>query len=72
MLASGMFAADGKGRTPVILAANSGKVEVVHALLGAHASVNARTKNSETALSIASRKGHAGVVQLLKAAGAKE
>jgi ankyrin repeat protein len=45
--------------------------ELVRALIDAKADVNAKTKDGQTALGLASSRGHAAVAQLLRQAGAK-
>jgi len=47
-------------------AARGGNTEAVTALLAAHADPNAKNDDGETALSIASRKGHTEILDLLK------
>lgn len=56
--------------TPLILAAEAGKTEIVHALIDAGANVNAATTNGWTSLHYAIQKGHAETAQLLIARGA--
>jgi ankyrin repeat protein len=58
--------------TPLMHAAGSGNVEIARLLLAKGADVNAKTKEGRTALSTAIQEGHAEVVALLKAVGAKE
>lgn len=58
--------------TPLIRAASAGHIETVRALLAGGAEVNANDRYERTALMIAKEKGHTEVVELLKAAGAKE
>jgi len=43
----------------------------VQTLLAAGVDVNAKAKNADTALMLASRQGHQEIVQLLEKAGAK-
>ncbi|MFZ3091694.1 MAG: ankyrin repeat domain-containing protein [Nitrospirota bacterium] len=56
----------------LIEAARKGDTAGVNALLNKGADVNAKDKYGWTALMLASKKGHTGIVQLLKKAGAKE
>jgi ankyrin repeat protein len=53
-----------------MLGSQYGHLEVVRALLGAKADVNAKMDNGQTALMMASQGGHQEVVELLKSAGA--
>jgi len=55
-----------------MMAAQNGHTEVVEALLGKGANVNAKDNDGATALMAAVHKGHTDIVQLLKKAGAKE
>jgi ankyrin repeat protein len=55
-----------KGWTALMEAANSGNIEAVNVLLGAGASVNARTESGRTALDIALQGGKTQVVNLLR------
>ncbi len=56
----------------LIDAAKKGDTAGIKALLDKGADVNAKNNNGVTALIWASKKGHTGIVQLLKKAGAKE
>ncbi len=58
------------GVTALMMASQSGHVDVVRALLAAKADVNAKTPIGDTALLLASQQGHAEVVKLLTASGA--
>ena len=58
------------GKTSLMEASIRGFIDVVKALLDAHADVNARDDYGETALMFAAGKGHAEVVGLLLKAGA--
>jgi hypothetical protein len=58
------------GDTPLIRAARMGITDLVRVLLAAHADVHARSKQGETALSVALANDRGDVVALLKAAGA--
>jgi len=79
MLLAMVISLDGCAKKPtqtqlngqLFLAAVSGNVAQVQALLAAGADVNATTPDGRTALRMASQKGHADVVTLLKEAGAQ-
>ena len=58
--------------SPLYYAARNGHYSTVQLLLKNGADVNARSKKSRTALQIAKSQGHSAVVDLLKAAGARE
>ena len=59
--------------TALVWAADGGFVDTARVLLAApDVHVNARMSSGVTALSIARRRGHASVVQLLEAAGARQ
>lgn len=58
-----MAARDGQGRTPLILAAGTNKLEIVNLLLDAGADVNAKGRHS--ALTKAAEGGHLDIVRLL-------
>jgi hypothetical protein len=72
LLAAGakLDAADDLGRTPLILAAGEGKLEVLRELLKAGADIEAVTDAGETPLMEAARWGHLEAVRVLIAAGA--
>jgi ankyrin repeat protein len=59
------------GRNPLLIAAENGRAEALKALLELKANPNARTSEGETALDLAQAAGHAEIVTLLKAAGAR-
>jgi ankyrin repeat protein len=56
----------------MMYAASSGSAPIVAALLAAGAKVNVRDTDGDTALSLAVAKGHSGVVEILKHAGARD
>jgi ankyrin repeat protein len=56
--------------TPLMLAAETGNMEIVHRLVGAGADVNAVTSQGFSPLMIASRRGHLDVVKFLIEHGA--
>ena len=58
-------AQDSLGRTPMHIAAGRGSVDVVEALLAAHADPNLPTKTGRTAVMEAASFGHLAVVQAL-------
>jgi ankyrin repeat protein len=60
------------GRTPLMIAARAGNIEIVQALLAKGADVNAKDSEGKTALELAKERGDAKVVELLKQSGAKE
>lgn len=64
-------ARDENGRTALHLAAASGQVEFVNALLEAGANVNLRRTDRATPLMLAATNGHAAVVAILMAHGGK-
>jgi uncharacterized protein len=55
-----------------MFASQTGRFEIVRILLEKWASVNIRDNKGNTALTIASSKGHTRIVELLKAHGATE
>jgi ankyrin repeat protein len=59
------------GATPLIVAAFEGNKEVIEQLLAKGADIDAKDNEGNTALSLASARGHTAVVELLKARGAK-
>lgn len=60
------------GVTPLMLSAEKGYDSVARELIGAGADVNAVSQTGRTALMVAERNGQAGLVTLLKTAGAVE
>lgn len=58
------------GTTPLTIAARFGHSEIVKLLLKAHASVNIKSKDDNTALILAARFGHTKTVQILLCFGA--
>jgi ankyrin repeat protein len=56
------------GATPLIIASQEGHLEVVRELLSRGANPRLVTNRGFTALSIATRKGRAAIIQLLTAA----
>lgn len=61
------------GYTPLMMmAAGNKQPKLVCFLSGKGANVNARPKDGQTPLALALQEGHADVVKLLKAAGARE
>ena len=58
------------GATPLMIAAQLGKVELVQAILGAGADLDARDSSGATALTLAASNGQAEVVSVLLRAGA--
>jgi hypothetical protein len=68
--ANASAAAAHSGSTPLHLAARSGALAVVRALLGAHARVDATNAHGQTPLHVAAAAGHADVCAALLAAGA--
>jgi ankyrin repeat protein len=64
---SDINAKDSSGRTPMHVAAASGKIEVVKWLLGHQANINARDNNGRTPLYMATAGGHRSVAELLLA-----
>ena len=61
-----------KGFTPLVEAAESGRLEVVTVLLQAKANVNHRTKKRLTALAFAAKHEHGDVCRALLTAGAEQ
>ena len=59
-----------KDVTPLMMAANTGDVETVRALLDDDSDVNAKTNNGGTALFAAAKKGYAEIVRILLDRGA--
>ncbi|MCB1774679.1 MAG: ankyrin repeat domain-containing protein [Gammaproteobacteria bacterium] len=57
-------------RTPLMFAAQSGRVDTVRELLAAGARVDLHEKGYYTALMLAAGNGHSGIVRLLAEAGA--
>ncbi len=62
---------DELGRTQLMLAARMGDVQVVRALLGEGADIQAVSEAGETALVLALAQGNAGMVKLLRERGAR-
>ncbi|MET0400883.1 MAG: ankyrin repeat domain-containing protein, partial [Cystobacter sp.] len=58
------------GRTPLMLAAQRGRVDMVRELMGLGAEVNAEDAAGQSALSLAARGGHASTVDALVSGGA--
>jgi len=52
--------------TPLFLACHEGHVDAVRLLLDKGAEVNRATKNGNTPLAIAQKKGHSSIVALLE------
>ncbi len=63
---------DELGRTPLLIAAGSGRLGVVSKLIEAGANVAAQDDEGIDALTLAKASGHADVVERLRAAGASE
>lgn len=64
--------ADGQGETCLMMAARTGRDDIVDALLERGAQVDQRDKGfGQTALMVAAREGHASIVKRLLAKGAK-
>ena len=61
-----------EGYTCLMMAAGNNRPDLLTFLIDKGAEVNARAKDGKTALGLAQEEGHAEVVKLLKAAGAKE
>jgi uncharacterized protein len=59
-----------KGKTPLMVAAGAGQLEVVKFLVASRVSVNAKDVNGTTALMLAAQRGHKPVVELLLKKGA--
>ena len=75
LIASGAsidFEVDNFNQTPLMGAAWGGYADTLVVLLRHHADVNHKNRKGETALRLAKEQGHPDIVQLLKAAGAKE
>ncbi|EPS35817.1 hypothetical protein H072_10787 [Dactylellina haptotyla CBS 200.50] len=64
--------ADSRGRTPLFWAAEYGSEETVRALLAMDVSLEGRSTNGHTALSIAAKLGRDTIVKLLLDAGAEK
>ena len=60
------------GWTALMDAAIEGNAETLEYLIDTGANVNATQKNVNTALTWAAKKGHTGIVNILKQAGAEE
>ena len=65
-------AADEHRWTPLMVAADAGRLGVVRALLARGADADATNRHGGTALMVASYAGHEGVADALRAAGADE
>ena len=63
---------DSDGRTPLIHAAQKGKMDSTRALLAAGADISIQDFHGFTALGYAARRRNKGVYSLLKEAGAQE
>lgn len=59
-------------KTPLLEAADNGRLEIIPILLGAGADINARDKYDDTALSLAAHKGYIELVKLLLSKGSDE
>jgi ankyrin repeat protein len=59
------------GRTPLIVVAENGSVDMVKLLIQKRANLNATNNKGQTALKFAKKKKNAEIVKLLQAAGAK-
>ncbi len=59
------------GRTPLHVAADEGKTEVIDLLLTKGADINAKSKFDKTALDFATLKGDKKTIDLLKSKGAR-
>jgi uncharacterized protein len=64
--------AKGEDVTDLMIASVLGRLDVVRLLLENGADVNAKDNKGQTALTLASKRGHTQTVELLKAHGAKE
>ena len=60
-----------QGFTNLMMAVDSNNEEVVRFLIKNGANVNAKTKDGDTALSLAVKKGYTNIIEILKANGAK-
>ena len=60
-----------QGFTNLIMAVDSNNEEVVRFLIKNGANVNAKTRDGDTALSLAVKKGYTNIIEILKANGAK-
>jgi ankyrin repeat protein len=65
-------AKDSKSRTPLMIAAEKGYIEIVKPLINRGADVNVRRHDGETALGIALQKGNFNTARLLRFAGGIE
>lgn len=61
---------DNKGNTPLVLAANSGQIELAESLISAKANVNTANNSGETPLIVAVHRRDIGMVRSLLAAKA--
>ena len=62
---------DAAGYTPLMAAARNNKLELVTFLIKNGANVNAKSKDGSTALSLAVKKGHQDIINVLKSNGAE-
>ena len=60
------------GSTPLLLAADFGRLDVVQLLLQADANIHHALKDRSTALTLAAKRGHADVVRCLREASKAE
>jgi ankyrin repeat protein len=58
------------GATPLFIASQNGYIDIVRALIAAHAGVDIAANNGATPLSVARWDGHTDIVHALIAAGA--
>ncbi len=60
-----------EGYTPLMTAARNNRLELVNFLINNGANVNAKSKDRSTALSLAVKKGHQDIINVLKSNSAK-